>query len=159
MHIARSTSLLPRNAWWSLRFGRLATLEWAKLTCTKSTKVSVEKTCSVTIGSSNKKTCPFVVVVVVATQRFFMFTPTLGKMMQVDEHNYIVVVQMGWSWNHQLVVFFLSMFLICVSSFWYPDYIFRVCVSQGGWNFLEGTWHPSNPRFKDLLWMFYSENL
>ena len=42
-------------AWWSLHLGLLATLEWAKLTCTNvDPNVSVEKTCSVTRSSSNK---------------------------------------------------------------------------------------------------------
>ena len=32
----------------------------------------------------------------VATQRFFMFTPILGEMIEFDEH----IFEMGW--NHQL---------------------------------------------------------
>lgn len=42
-----------------------------------------------------------------ATQRFFMFTPNyLRKWSQFDEHMFFIVVQMGWSWNHQPVAFF-----------------------------------------------------
>jgi len=33
----------------------------------------------------------------VATQRFFIFTPIPGEMIQIDEH----IFQMGW-FNHQL---------------------------------------------------------
>ena len=66
---------------------------------------------------------------------------------------YIVVVQMGWSWNHQLVVF-LSMFLICVSSFWYPDYFEFASAREAGTSWkVHGT--PSTTRFKDLLWILF----
>ena len=41
-----------------------------------------------------------VIIWVVATQRFYMFTPKIGEMIQFDEH----IFQMGW--NHQLVILY-----------------------------------------------------
>ena len=50
---------------------------------------------------SGKLTEPWKILIwVVATQRFFIFTPNLGDMIQFDEH----IFQRGW-FNHQPVIF------------------------------------------------------
>ena len=71
------------------------------------------------------------IIWVVATQRFFIFTPNLGEDSYFDEH----IFQMGW--NHQLVIVLTNISQKNITHLDYLDVFW--------WWFLYGLYHGKSP--------------